>query len=234
MVLVLEDDFEFILATFHWCQSSTTSLMIVPIWILLMSTLEIALANIHQDVADVHQCNKVDFPYLLFLCAFFMTSFHSFLFHCRLFIWINIAWNEKYFVYASLFPEACVSERQISRVFWTMRNSRFPQFAETEPHSESTLLSSQVLTWEYLVLPGFLRFTWRILSHRYAVRDETTCACFHFQRESSEELSWALNYIIPPFFCNIIYYWICFCLRCFWLLQFLAASKIYSRKSFVD
>ena len=30
------------------------------------------------DVADVHQCSKVDLPYLLFLCAFFMTSFHSF------------------------------------------------------------------------------------------------------------------------------------------------------------
>ena len=40
----------------------------------LMSTLEIVLANIHRDVlvlldvADVHQCSKVDFPYLLFLC----------------------------------------------------------------------------------------------------------------------------------------------------------------------
>ena len=30
MVFVLEDDFEFILATFQWYQSSTTSLMIVP------------------------------------------------------------------------------------------------------------------------------------------------------------------------------------------------------------
>ena len=40
--------------------------------LVLMSTLEIALANILRDVlvlldvADVHQCNKVDFPYLLF------------------------------------------------------------------------------------------------------------------------------------------------------------------------
>ena len=31
MVLVLEDDFEFILATFHWWQPSTTSLIIAPI-----------------------------------------------------------------------------------------------------------------------------------------------------------------------------------------------------------
>ena len=34
------------------------------------------------------------------------------------------------------------------------------------------------------------RVTWRILSHRYAVlRDETTCACLHLQRELGEELS---------------------------------------------
>ena len=52
---------------------------------LIISTLEIALANIPRNVlvllnvADVHQCGKkVDIPYLLFLCAFFMASFHSF------------------------------------------------------------------------------------------------------------------------------------------------------------
>ena len=60
--------------------------------LVLMSTLEVALANIHQDVlvllnvADVHQCSKVDFPYLLlFVCLFY--DFLSFLFHCRLCIW---------------------------------------------------------------------------------------------------------------------------------------------------
>ena len=84
LALVREDDFEFNLATFHWWQPSTTSLMIVPILIVLISTLEIALANIPRDVlvlldvADVHQCNNVYFPYILFLCAFFMTSFDSF------------------------------------------------------------------------------------------------------------------------------------------------------------
>ena len=51
---------------------------------LIISTLEMALKNILWDVlvllnvAVVHQCNKMDFPCLLFLCAFFMTSFHSF------------------------------------------------------------------------------------------------------------------------------------------------------------
>ena len=49
-VLVPEDDFEFVLVTFHWWQPSTTSLMIVPIFIFIISTLEIALANIHRDV----------------------------------------------------------------------------------------------------------------------------------------------------------------------------------------
>ena len=50
----------------------------------LISTLEIALANIPRDVlvllsvADVHECSKVDFPYLIFLCAFFVTSFYPF------------------------------------------------------------------------------------------------------------------------------------------------------------
>ena len=43
---------------------------------------------------------------------------------------INVAWDERYFVCASRFPDACVSERQISRVFWTVRNSRFPMFTD--------------------------------------------------------------------------------------------------------
>ena len=46
--------------------------MIVPILILIISTLETALANITRDVlvlsevADVHQCSKVDLPCLFF------------------------------------------------------------------------------------------------------------------------------------------------------------------------
>ena len=37
--------------------------------------------------------------------------------------------------------------------------------------------------------PQTFGVTWRILSHKYAVpRDETTCACFHIQRELSEGL----------------------------------------------
>ena len=67
---------------------------------LKIATLEIALANISRDVvvlldvADVHQCNKVDFPYLLFLCAF-LQNLLSFLFHCPLSIWTQhcLKWN---------------------------------------------------------------------------------------------------------------------------------------------
>ena len=74
--------------------------MIVPIKIFILATLEIALANISGDalvlldVTDVHQCNKVDFPHLLFLCAFFMISFHSFSI-VAFASGINIAWNER-------------------------------------------------------------------------------------------------------------------------------------------
>ena len=104
--------------------------MVVPNLIFIISTLEIALVNILGgvlvllNVADVHQCITVDFPYLLFLCAFFMTSFHSFSI-VAFASGINIAWVERSFVHTSRFPEACVSERQISRVFGTIRNSRF-------------------------------------------------------------------------------------------------------------
>ena len=103
--------------------------------LVLMSALVIVLANILRDVlvlldvADVHQCNKVDFPFLLFLCAFFLTSFHSFSI-VAFASGTNIAWDERCFVCASRFPEACVSERQISKVFCPTRNSRFPMYGD--------------------------------------------------------------------------------------------------------
>ena len=59
-----------------------------------------------------------------FFCAFFMTSFHSFSI-VAFASGIHIAWVEISFICASRFPEACVTERQISRIFWTLRNSRF-------------------------------------------------------------------------------------------------------------
>ena len=72
--------------------------------LVLMSTLEIVLANILRDVlvllnvVDVHHCNELDFLYLLFLCAFFMTSFHSFSI-VAFSSGDNIAWVERSFVW---------------------------------------------------------------------------------------------------------------------------------------
>ena len=73
---------------------------------------------------------------LPFVFVYFMTSFHSFSF-VAFSSGINIAWDERSFVCASQFPEACVSERQISRVFWTIRNSRFPKIAH-QNHTRSS------------------------------------------------------------------------------------------------
>ena len=94
-------------------------------------------------------------PPFVFLCAFFMTSFHSFSTVASA-SGINIAWNERSFAYTSRFPEACVSERQISRVFWTIRNSRFPKFAE-QNNTRSSYFFLPRFSWEYLVPPGLLR-----------------------------------------------------------------------------
>ena len=127
--------------------------------LVLRSTLEIVLANILRDVlvlldvADVHQCSKVDFPYCCFVCPF-MTSFHS-LSTAAFASGINIAWEWKIFCTFSRFAEACVSERETSRIFWTIRSSRFLEVRWTEQHPEFVLLASQVHTWEYHVLSGF-------------------------------------------------------------------------------
>ena len=76
--------------------------------------------------AASEEFSTLDFPHLLFLCDFFMTSFHSFSI-IAFSSGITVAWDER-FNHTSRFPEACVSERQISRVFWTIRDSRFPKF----------------------------------------------------------------------------------------------------------
>ena len=147
VVLVLEDDFEFTLATIPWWQPWTTSLMFVPMLIFNMATLEAALANNHQDLLvltsplEIALANilvmysyywmwrmsnkwcKMDFPYRFLLCLLYdllaivpLSPFSS---------GFNIAWDERSFVCTSRLPEASVSERQISRVFWTIRNSKY-------------------------------------------------------------------------------------------------------------
>ena len=148
--------------------------------------------NIHQDVlvllgvVDVHQCNKVNFPYLLFLCAFLWLPFIPFPLSPTL-----LGMKDLLFILLG-FPR-----------YASMRD-RSPE--SSEPHVTLDSRSSLIRTTfgvhasffpgSHLRVsrtPQIFKVTWRILSHRYAVpRDETTCACFHFQRELSEELSWYL------------------------------------------
>ena len=103
-----------------------------------------------------------------------MTSFHSFSIVAFAF-GINIAWLERSLVCASRFPEACVSERQISRVFWTIRNSRFPKFAD-QNHIRSSYFFLPRFTLESISYSPDFQGYLKKFSHRYAVlRDETTC-----------------------------------------------------------
>ena len=98
MALVLEDDFEFILATFSLVTTvnhfvnDCPNLKFLPSFLLHGSHRDVlALTNILRDVlvlldvADVLQCNEVDFPSLLYLCLLY--DILSFLFHFWLFIW---------------------------------------------------------------------------------------------------------------------------------------------------
>ena len=92
----------------------------------IISSLDITHSNILRDVhtpelADVHQCSKVDFPCC---CAFFINSFHS-LSTVAFASGMNIAWGERSSCTYSRFPEASVSERQISRIVRTILDSRF-------------------------------------------------------------------------------------------------------------
>ena len=176
------------------------------------------------ELTDVHQCIKVDFPCCCFMCLI-TTSFHSFS-TAAFASGINIARSGRSFAHTL--------ERQISRIVWTIRNSRFPNihtlFVCTPPafvctpeirwveqHPEFVLVSSQVHTWEYLVLPGFGGYSKNFAPQiRHVARRETTCANFHLKRKKeNEELSFrsfhwnefvyqvVILHWIPYFSCNI-------------------------------
>ena len=133
------------------------------------------------------QQSGLSLPFV-FVCAFFMTSSHPFSI-VAFASGINITWDDRSFVCASRFPKAYVSERQISRVIWTIPNSRFPKFADQNHIRSSYFLLPRFTLESISYSPDFFKVTWRILSHRYAVpRDLTTCACFHLQRKLGEEL----------------------------------------------
>ena len=156
------------------------------------------LGSVHVlfEFADVHQCNKVDFPCCCFVCLF-ATSFHSFstaAFACG----INIAWGERSFAHTLSFPrQVSLRDRspELSEPFVTLGfpisifclcvhpshlcvHPRFPE--------QNNILSLYFFLRKFTLesisySPGF-RVTRRIVSQRYAVsRDETTCASFHLE-----------------------------------------------------
>ena len=110
-------------------------------------------ALVLYDVADVHQCNKVDFPYLLFMCLLY--DHLSFLFLCRLCIWNQHCFGWK--IFYSLFSVSGGMRLWETDLQSLLNHTQLsiPEVRWSEPHSEFVLLSSQVLTWEYLVLTRF-------------------------------------------------------------------------------
>ena len=161
-----------------------------------------------------------------------LTSFHSWSTAAFAF-GINIAWGERSFIHTSRFPEASISERHISRIVWTILNSRSPNihilFLCTPPAFVCTpeiRRAEQHLKFVLLFFPSshlrvsrtsriFRVYLKNLVSQIRCARDETTCACFHPQRKLGEELSWDLFigtnsctkvvtlHWIPSFPCNI-------------------------------
>ena len=104
----------------------------------------------------------------------------------------NIAWGERSFVFTSRFPEACVSERQISRVLWTIRNTRFPKFADHNyiriPHFVLPRFSLE----SRLYSPDFEVYLMNFVSQiRCAAKRDNMCLLSP-SKNSSEVLSWDL------------------------------------------
>ena len=179
---------------------------------LMISTLEIALANIHRDVLVLFHawdCSREHSPgcartfgcggcpsmqqrWLSFPFVCLVYDFLSFLFHCRLCIWTQPCLGEGSVVCASRFPEACVSERQISRVFWIIRNSRFPKFAD-QNHIRSSCFFLPSFTFESISCsPDFEGYLKNFVSQiRCAARRDNVLP-FTFKEKLSEELSWDL------------------------------------------
>ena len=235
--------------TSHWWQPSTALLMIVPISIFFPHSCFIDLLCPgctrtfgHGGCPTMQQSGL---SLLLFLCAFFMTSFH--LFSIVAFAsGINIAWNERSFVFASRFLEACVSERQISRIFWTICNSRFPKFAELNNIRSSYFSLPKISLESILYSPDFEVYWKNLVSQiRCAARRDNMCLL-----SPSEKVRWraflrsfhrneflgkvVIRYRIPSFPAFSIQLNL-FCLRCFGFSPNPPpAPYISSRKSFVQ
>ena len=114
------------------------------------------------ELADLHQCNKVDFHFCCFVCLF-LTSFHSFS-TATFASGINIARGERSFAHTLGFPrQASLRDRspELSEPFCTFHLCIHPHYlcvhlrlAEQNNIRSLYFFSSQVHTWECLVLPG--------------------------------------------------------------------------------
>ena len=93
----------------------------------IISSLDITHSNILRDVHTLQNwrmsINAAKWTFLV-VVPFFINSFHS-LSTVAFASGMNIAWGERSSCTYSRFPEASVSERQISRIVWTIRDSRF-------------------------------------------------------------------------------------------------------------
>ena len=181
-----------------------------------------------------------------FFCAFFMTSFHTFSI-VAFASGINIAWVERSFICASRFPEACVSERQISRIFWTVRNSRFLKSSLNRTTFGVHTSLFPCSHWKYLVLPDFEVYLKNFVSQiRCAARRDNMCLL-----SPSETVRWraffrsfhrneflrkvVMEYRIPSFPCNTNIIEFAVLPQMFWLFSDpLPASYISSQRSFVQ
>ena len=291
MVLVLEDDFEFILVTFHWCQSSTTLLMIcthinfLHLFLLHRSPLIswmvyllVMFLTIHVIVVILrnHRAVCVQLHLALVSCSEHLkekkityvqiheaySNFHkwdcsfehsqgctrtfgcggcppmqqsgvslSFIFECLLYDLLSFLTSR----FPDRSPES--SEPYVTLGFRSSLNG-----ATFGVHTSFFPDSHVRVSRTHRILQGLLE---EFLSHRYAVpRDETTCACFHLQRELRAFLRsfhWnefvrkdVIKYRVPSFPAISIQLHL-FLPRMFWLFSHpLTASYISSRRSFVQ
>ena len=118
---------------------------------------------------------KWTFLILCFLSAFFNTSFHSFSIVASAPGKILLGVQDLSLILQS-FPKHASLRDRISRVFWTIRNSRIPEVRWSEPQSEFILLSSQVTLESISYSPGFEVYLKKFVSQiRCAARRDNMC-----------------------------------------------------------
>ena len=184
---------------------------------LIISTLEIALANIHSGCTRTFWCSGCPSMQqsglslsFVFMCLLY--DLLSFLLHCRLCICNQHCLGWKIFYsYFSVSRGMRLCQSLVNHAWLSI-----PEVRWSEPHSEFILLSSQVHTWEYLVLPQIFRCylknfvtqircaAWRdtvcLLSPPKGIKWRAFLGSFH-RNESLRKV--VTRYRIPSFPCNI-------------------------------